>query len=466
MKKRILAVVLVGMTVISAMTGCGSGNNETAVTDSTGQTAAEDAGEVLVDDEEKAEINDLSGDITFVCGATEALGVQAVFDEFQKQYPDAKLNITTSQDVTDFETMMTAWIASNSLPDMYIAQVGATEQGYAREGYLLPLTDTGIIDNLIECDTSLITYDGEFYAFPLTSAISVTLCNNAKLKELGIEINRENYPKSMDDFLNLMQQVRDAGVNYPFGIAGADLSSCTAWPFQYMYQVLYGDDPNYYADILKGEKAWNGPEFVEMFTEYDRLREYVSPDSTGKTMNEVYADFVKGDTVFFSQVASTIKSIQELDPESDILLIPSSFTKDAKNQTLIAGVDAGLSICSTTDCKDLCVQFAKYLTSEEGCTIFNNATGFIPTEKVCNADTDPAYDLVLSIEQAGELPISPIQSRQWISGFKELLKSGCQNWLAGEDAQEVCDTIQEEHQRLMDADPEWVENFLSNYTWK
>ena len=74
--------------------------------------------------------------------------------------------------------------------------------------------------------------------------------------------------------------------------------------------------------------------------------------------------------------------------------------------------------------------------------------------------------MVLSIEQAGELPISPIQSRQWISGFKELLKSGCQNWLAGEDAQEVCDTIQEEHQRLMDADPEWVENFLSNYTWK
>ena len=208
MKKRILAVVLVGMTVISAMTGCGSGNNETAVTDSTGQTAAEDADEVLVDDGETAEINDLSGDITFVCGATEALGVQAVFDEFQKQYPDAKLNITTSQDVTDFETMMTAWIASNSLPDMYIAQVGATEQGYAREGYLLPFTDTGIIDNLIECDTSLITYDGEFYAFPLTSAISVTLCNNAKLKELGIEINRENYPKSMDDFLNLMQQVR------------------------------------------------------------------------------------------------------------------------------------------------------------------------------------------------------------------------------------------------------------------
>lgn len=449
----------------AAITGCGFGNEGAAVTDSTKQAEAADTVEAA-DSGESAAASDLSGDITFVCSATEALGVQAAFDEFQKQYPNATLNITNSQDVTDFETMMTAWIASNSLPDMYIAQVGATEQGYAREGYLLPLTNTGIIDNLIECDTSLITYDGEYYAFPMTSAISVTLCNNARLKELGIEITRENYPKCMDDFLDLMQQVRDAGVEYPFGIAGSDLSSCTAWPFQYMYQVLYGEDPNFYADVLKGDKAWNGPEFVEMFTEYDRLREYVSPDSTGKTMNEVYADFVKGDTVFFSQVASTIKSIQELDPESDILLIPSSFTKDAKDQTLIAGVDAGLSICSTTNCKDLCIEFAKYLTSEEGSTIFNNATGYIPTEKVCHADTDPAYDLVLAIEQAGELPISPIQSRQWISGFKELLKSGCQNWLAGEDAQEVCDTIQEEHQRLMDADPEWVENFLSSYTWK
>lgn len=467
MKRRTLAALLAGMMCIVSMAGCGaSGSGTNKQTDATTEETQEADTTESADSGESASDKDLSGDITFVCSATEALGVQAAFDEFQKQYPKATLNITISQDVTDFETMMTAWIASDSLPDMYIAQVGAVEQGYAKEGYLLPLTDTGIIDNLIECDTSLITYGGEYYAFPTTSAISVTLCNNAKLKELGIEIGRDNYPKSMDDFVDLMQQVRDAGVEYPFGIAGADLSSCTAWPFQYMYQVLYGDDPNYYADILKGEKAWNGPEFVEMFTEYDRIREYVSPDSTGKTMNEVYADFVKGDTVFFSQVASTIKSIQELDPDSDILLLPSSFTKKAEDQTLIAGVDAGLSICKSTDCKDLCIEFAKYLTSEEGCTIFNNETGYIPTEKVCNANTDPAYDLVLSIEQDGELPISPIQSRQWISGFKELLKSGCQNWLAGEDAQEVCDTIQEEHQRLMDADPEWVDDFLANYNWK
>ena len=159
----------------------------------------------------------------------------------------------------------------------------------------------------------------------MTTAISVTLCNKGELEKLGIELTTENYPTNMDEFIDLLQQCRDAGVEYPFGVAGADASSCTAWPFQYIYQVLYGEDPDFYANVLKGEKAWNGDEFREMFNVYDRLREYVSPNSTAKSMDELYADFIVGDTLFFSQVATTIKSIKELDPETEIILIPSCY---------------------------------------------------------------------------------------------------------------------------------------------
>ena len=107
-----------------------------------------------------------------------------------------------------------------------------------------------------------------------------------------------------------------------------------------------------------------------------------------------------------------------------------------------------------------------YITSPEGSTVFINSSGCVPTVKGCEAEVDPAYDIVLAVMQSGTLPNSPILSRQWIAGFKELLKTGCQNWLAGEDAQSVADTIQEGHQRLMNADPQWVQNFLDNYKWK
>ena len=46
------------------------------------------------------------------------------------------------------------------------------------------------------------------------------------------------------------------------------------------------------------------------------------------------------------------------------------------------------------------------------------------------------------------------------------MKTAQQNWFAGADAQTVCDEIQAQHQRLVEANPEWVQNFLDSYIEK
>ncbi|MBS6644385.1 MAG: extracellular solute-binding protein [Clostridiaceae bacterium] len=469
--KRMVSCLLSVMTAATLLTGCGGGSSAPASSESAKDTTkaqeakADNTEGAKAESTEGAEAN-LSGTITMVTNSSGAEGLQAVLDEYNKTHPDVSIDFTIYENVTEFETMMTSWISSNSLPDMYLSQASTVQQQYAAEGYLMPLTGTGIEDHLVEGDTSLVTYDGKLYAFPMATNISVTICNNSALKDLGIELTVDNYPKSMDEFLALMQQCRDAGVEYPYGLAGADLSSCTAWPFQYMYQVLYGGDPNWYADVLSGNKDWSDPEFVAMFDEYNRIREYVSPDSLGKNMDGLYADFISGNTLFFSQVATTIKNVKVLDPESDIILIPSSFTADPADQTLISSFDDGISITANAQNPELCIDFLNYVTSPEGSTIYANATGTVSTVVGCEAEIDPSYSIVYELLQKGTLPNSPILSRQWIAGFKELLKSGCQNWLAGEDPQSIADTIAEEHKRLTDADPDWVANFLETYEWK
>lgn len=463
--KKMIGLLLSAAMSAALLSGCGGGGSAAPASSEAGKDTAEAKTE-QAKEAAKEQASGLSGTITMVANSSGAEGLQAVFDEYKKKNPDVDIDFTIYENVTEFETMMTSWISSNSLPDMYIAQASTVQQQYAAEGYLMPLTGTGIEDHLVEGDTSLVTYDGKLYAFPMATNISVTICNNSALKELGIELSVDNYPKSMDEFLKLMQQCRDAGVEYPFGLAGADLSSCTAWPFQYMYQVLYGGDPNWYADVLSGKKDWSDPEFVAMFDAYNELREYVSPDSLGKNMDGLYADFISGNTLFFSQVATTIKNIKVLDPESDIILIPSSFTKDPADQTLISSFDDGISITANAKNPELCIDFLNYVTSPEGSTIYANAAGVVSTVVGCTAEIDPAYSIVYELLQEGALPNSPILSRQWIAGFKELLKSGCQNWLAGEEPQSVADTIAEEHKRLMDADPDWVKNFLESYEWK
>lgn len=469
-RRRLLGCIASIVAASTILAGCGNTEIETtsaqsAVSSSQAETTATEESPATSSSIEKAESN-LSGTIRFLCGTDDAEAIKTTFAEFQKLYPNANLDEVIAQDVTDSETLMSTWIASGDFPDMCIQQTGSLQQSYMKDGYFAPLDDLGVMDRLVEGDTSLIQYNGKYYQFPLTSAISVTICNNGVLKDMGINLTVDNYPKDMDEFINLLQQTRDNGVQYPYGIAGADSSSCTAWPFQYMYQTLYGEDPNWYADVLSGKKKWNDPEFLEMFNQYNRIREYVSPDSTGKQNADLQADFIKGDTIFYSQVATSVASLRELDPDLDIICLPSSFTKDTTDQTLISGFDKGLSIFSSTKNMELCRAFMDYITSPEGSTVFINSSGCVPTVKGCEAEVDPAYDIVLAVMQSGTLPNSPILSRQWIAGFKELLKTGCQNWLAGEDAQSVADTIQEGHQRLMNADPQWVQNFLDNYKWK
>jgi ABC-type glycerol-3-phosphate transport system substrate-binding protein len=142
--------------------------------------------------------------LQWVC---EAQALKAVLKEYQKTNPKVVFGHYHYQNVTDFETMMDGWIASNSMPDMYTAQVGATQKGYASNGYLMPLTNIGIADRLVEGDRELITYNGDLYAFPMSTSISAIICNNEVLKKAGVELTEESFPRKWSDFLAMLDKL-------------------------------------------------------------------------------------------------------------------------------------------------------------------------------------------------------------------------------------------------------------------
>ena len=59
------------------------------------------------------EPEELSGTITMIAMANQAKGLNAAFDEYQKDHPNVNLDIVVANTVTDFETMMTTHIAAN-----------------------------------------------------------------------------------------------------------------------------------------------------------------------------------------------------------------------------------------------------------------------------------------------------------------------------------------------------------------
>ena len=445
---RKLAVLLACLIALSPVFAGGSQENTTAA-------------------EVPAEANgNFSGTITFVSSATQGNGIKAVFEEYQKTHPDVQLDLVPYSTVTDFETMMTGYIAAGTMPDMYLAQVGATQQEYAANGYLLPLPQEGIMENVVDGDPELIMYDGEYFAFPMNLEISSILVNNAAAKEAGIVLDENNYPRCWSEFIELLDQFVAAGIQYPVAVAGKDSSSVTAWPFQYIYQSIYGEDPNWYANVLRGTRAWNDELYLEMFNKYDQMRKYIAPSALGNDVNGMYRSFISGESPVFFQVMHTVGTLRGIGPDLDIICLPSCFNDDPAKQTIISGYGDGVSICTATKNPELCLDFMRYLTSEEGSTIYTENAGSIPSTKKNNADVDPAYSICLGILQNGTLPTSTQLSRQWIPGVKEIMKTAQQNWFAGADAQTVCDEIQAQHERLVEANPEWVQNFLDTYVDK
>ncbi len=462
--KKILSFILTIVMVIS-LTACTGGKKEDGASDNSAAKSGSSsgAGSAATDSNGKVPY---SGTITIACGPLEATAINEVLKEYQKTNPDVKIDTIVTQTVTDFETMMTSWIASDSLPDMYIQQNGATEQGYAKSGYLLPLTDTGFKDRLVDGDLDLLSYNGDLYAFPMTLEVSAVIVNKGALTAAGIELNNDNYPKSWPEFLSLLDKCAAAGIKKPLGIAGKDTSEVTAWTFQYVYQSIYGKNHNWYADILRGKAAWNDDLYLGMFDKYEQIKPFIPDNALGADKDSMRKSFITGETPIIFQTAMVVGSIKELDPDVEIMVLPSCFTDDPKDQTLISSFGAGASITSKTKNKELCLDFLDFLTSEQGSTIFNESTKYLPTTKDNKAKLDPAYDLISDISANNKLPNSRILSREWIPGIKEIMKDGQQNWFAGQDAKSVADQIQEEHNRLVEADPEWVKDFLANYVDK
>jgi len=130
--KKIISLVLV-LVMLFSLAGC-SGNvkKDTASNNKGADTNADSASESSAAESNggSGEKAPYSGTISIACGPLEAAALSEVLPEYQKKNPDVKLDTIITQTVTDFETMMTSWIASGTLPDMYIAQGGATEQGY------------------------------------------------------------------------------------------------------------------------------------------------------------------------------------------------------------------------------------------------------------------------------------------------------------------------------------------------
>ena len=405
--------------------------------------------------------NGRSGTITALVMPTEAAGLEAVMAEYQKINPNVKLETIITTSAKNNDTVMRSKIASNDLPDMIYTQVKSIIGDYAKNGYIIPLTDTGIQDRLIEGDDSLLWRDNEFYAMPSAFLASGIFVNMDVLEKYNVTM--KTMPQSLGEFIALCEKLQAAGVESPIAIGAKEESPVTAFVFQYIYQNVYGEDPNWYANVLRGKTGWDGPEFSNTFDAYAKLKPFVNKDALGCDENGAVRKFVLGEAAFFITTSMKLANFRNIDPDMNLTFIAPPFANDPADMKAVTSFDSAFCITSQAKDVELVKDFFKFMFTPEMAAVSAKATKLMPTIMGTKVETDPALNLITEAITSNSMESVAMLSRQWIPGVKEIMKKETQNWFAGKDARLVLESIEKEHQRLMAANPGFVSEFLDSY---
>ena len=391
--------------------------------------------------------------ITFSQGGAKA--VQQIAQSFHKKYPNWTLDVTVLPNVDTYNTVMTAKFSSGDVPDIMQYQYGSNTSLYAQGGHVLDLTNTDLLSKCKSGTDTFSKYNDKVYSIPIDMTVSGLFENMDVAKKYGVTTQ----PKDFSEFISTCKQFANKGLKSPIILAAKDGSALNAFVFNYIYLNMNKPDPNFYAEMLKGTNHWNGSAFHSMLNDYAQMKPYCNSDALGTDTTSAYQKFDSNEGAFYIGNTADIAHFRQGNPNININMYPGPWQKEESGLLANTDVDTVMSISSTTKYPDAAIAFLDYFTTVDEANIYAAAAGDISAVKNTKAQLDKALDTVMPYINAGKT--IGYYSRQWIPGIKDIMKSGIQQWYAGQDIDTVLNHIESEHQRLMQANPTYVQNYLA-----
>ena len=454
MKRRLMALVFAGILAATALGGC-AGKTEAPAGES---EVAENA-----ENKDTAEaVNEVGDDeqitLKFATGASECVtALNTIFTNYNKEHPNVTVEVTVLPGgVAGFNSAMASKLAAGDAPDLFQYQWGSQINTYAKGGNLLDITDIGIRDNIQEIKKPMNVYNGKDYAYPVEFSLWGLMYNTEIAEKAGIT----ETPKTFDEFLADMDKMKANGLEYPFIVPAKDGSGATGFVFCYLHQIVSGENPDFYYQCCTGDKSWDGEEWRSLFETYDKILAYANPDSLGLDVDNALTRFAREEGAFMVSGPSTIKKLEEMNPELEgkLKYIPFPLYDSADEYKTIADFDSCISIWSGTKYKEAAIDVYKYLYQPENNTLLAEARNAVPIVK--GADTSfvdaSLQDQIPLLDEGKYVGYS---EREWIPGIKEIMKTIVQEWIGGTDLDTTLANLEKEHQRLLDADKEFLTGF-------
>jgi multiple sugar transport system substrate-binding protein len=373
MRKKLI-ITAMSTLLVSAVTGCSSGNSGTAAPPQAGNTGAAVTSNTAA---KKATI-------TWWAAWNEGDGPGEMIKKFNQKYPDIKVNYVQFQNTPEGNVKLdTALLASQDV-DVFFNYGTKYVDPRAKKNLLLDLNDIIAKDKFdveAELGTGIYKYKDKYYSLPATAQSSGIWINKKYLDAAGLKTPTEWTLDEFNDYARKM--TKGEGANKVYG--ASDSQSALDW--HRVARGLIGTDAYYNKDGLSN---FDHPAFkksLESKYNAENVEKFQYPYKDYKaTKGTVFDVFMLGKAAMVSSqnaIARLISDTQKYPRDFTVEVAPNpTFTKGQKNYNSGVSYFGYLAINANTKEKEASWTFTKWLLTE-GSLDFAKV-GHLPTWKKTN----------------------------------------------------------------------------------
>ena len=356
--------------------------------------------------------------------------LQKLVDKFNESHKDVTIKITAPADAG---TVLKTRMAKNDMPDIVMMGGDNNYTEVESAGMLVDLSDQDYISNIQDSYMQMV-YDvnkdkeEKAYGVPYATNASGVIYNVDKFEELGLEI-----PKTWDEFIDVLDQIKDAG-EQPLLMTYKD-----AWTSLCPWNSMAPDlQPDGFTDDRKEGKTTFVGTHEEIVEKYLTLLDYAQDDFMGLTYDDGNKAFANGDSVMIINGNWAINQYKSANADLNVNMFALPASNDESKNYVTSGVDVLLGVCKDSANEDMAKEFVSFMMEPE------NAQTYI--------DDQFAFSAIKGVEQNNETvagvkediangKVANFPDHYYPSGFdlSALISEMCLNYSNGMDNQENMD---------------------------
>lgn len=437
MKRKIVSVIL-ALTMVFSMVGCG--NSSETKTSSGTDTETSSETETTNDETSGTDESASSGEeVTLRLFSNlpdrkngQGLVEQTIIDEYMAENP----NVTIEVEALDEEAYKTKFKAYSmeGMPDVVSI--------WGQPAFLDEVVDAGVLAELNQDDYSEygfvegslngFTYDGKLYGLPRNTDIAVFYYNQKMFTDNGWEV-----PQTYNDLLALAGTIKDAGI-IPVAMDGGD-----GWPMAvYLSDLLYKYAGSDYSQIISNAVSTGDFSAPELQKVTELLKEtadaglfqngYDSQDY-GTAMNL----FTNGQAAMFymgsweTSMATNEDIPEEIRTNIRVFTMPVVEGGKAQATDIAAWNGGGYAVSASSEVKEEAVKFLNYMYQPDKLSKYGweNGVGLSAQDQsayMTGEETDLQKQVVDILSASTSLSGTPINDCG-SSAFKTSIESEIQN---------------------------------------